>query len=146
MNPSTIFIFSNIFVVFGWLLLVFCPNWKHTKKLILNGIIVLFTILYTYLIGKDISDFDPNSFSTLANVKSLFQNDNAVAAGWLHYLAFDLFVGLYIVQESIKLNISRWQYTFILPFVFMFGPVGYLLFFVIKSILSKNRKDEKFQL
>ncbi|MBK7637973.1 MAG: DUF4281 domain-containing protein [Saprospiraceae bacterium] len=26
----------------------------------------------------------------MANVKALFQNGDAVAAGWLHYLAFDL--------------------------------------------------------
>ncbi|MGL1539768.1 abscisic acid-deficient protein Aba4 family protein, partial [Vibrio parahaemolyticus] len=49
--------------------------------------------------------------STLANVKALFQNDSAVAAGWLHYLAFDLFVGAYVVRRSIARGISRLLYT-----------------------------------
>jgi hypothetical protein len=89
------------------------------------------------LILKDIGDFRADSFSTLANVKALFQNDNAVAAGWFHYLAFDLFVGAYIVRKSISLGISRWLYTLALPFTFMFGPMGYLIFFIVKSLKTK---------
>ena len=100
MNASSIFSFGNSFVLLGWLLLIFVPNWKFTQTIILNGIIVLFAILYSFLILKDIGDFKADSFSTLANVKALFQNDNAVAAGWMHYLAFDLFVGAYIVRKS----------------------------------------------
>lgn len=122
----------------GWILLVFLPDWKYTQVLILNGVVVFFSILYSYLIGRDIGSFDPNSFSTLANVKALFQNGDAVAAGWLHYLAFDLFVGAYIVRESKKVGTSRWIYTLILPFAFMFGPVGYLIYFIAKTIKNKS--------
>jgi hypothetical protein len=141
MNASTIFSFCNTFVLLGWILLIFLPKWKYTQILILNGIVVLFAVLYAYLFSKDITSFDPNSFSTLENVKALFQNDNAVAAGWIHYLAFDLFVGAYVVKESQKLEISRWVYTVILPFTFMFGPVGYLLFFITKTVKSKSIAD-----
>jgi hypothetical protein len=97
-------------------------------------------VVYTYLILKDIGDFRADSFSSLANVKALFQNDNAVAAGWFHYLAFDLFVGAYIVRKSISLGISRVFYTLALPFTFMFGPMGYLMFFIIKSLKTKSLK------
>jgi hypothetical protein len=141
MNASSIFSFGNTFVLFGWILLIFVPKWKFTQIIILNGIVVLFAVLYTYVFSKDIGNFDPNSFSTLENVKVLFQNDNAVAAGWLHYLAFDLFVGAYVVKESQKLGISRWIYTLILPFTFMFGPVGYLLFFITKTAKTKSIAD-----
>lgn len=138
MNASSIFSFGNSFVLIGWILLVFLPDWKYTQVLILNGVVVFFSILYSYLIGRDIGSFDPNSFSTLANVKALFQNGDAVAAGWLHYLAFDLFVGAYIVRESKKVGTSRWIYTLILPFAFMFGPVGYLIYFMTKTIQNKS--------
>ncbi len=138
MNASSIFSFGNSFVLLGWVLLIFVPNWKFTQTVILNGIIILFAVLYSFLILRDIGDFKAESFSTLANVKALFQNDNAVAAGWMHYLAFDLFVGAYIVKKSKELHISRWLYMFTLPFTFMFGPIGYLLFFVFKSIKTKS--------
>lgn len=138
MNASTIFSFANSFVLLGWILLIFLPKWKHTQTIILNGMILFFAILYAYLLLKDIGSFSMESFSTLANVKALFQNDNAVAVGWLHYLAFDLFVGAYIVRKSQALQISRWLYTIPLPFTFMFGPVGYLLFFIIKTVKTQS--------
>lgn len=141
MNASSIFQFGNSFILLGWILLIFAPNWKLTQSIILNGIIVLFAAIYSFLILKDIGDFKADSFSTLANVKELFQNDNAVAAGWFHYLAFDLFVGAYIVRTAKKLNISRWWATLALPFTFMFGPMGYLIFFTIKTIKSVSKND-----
>ncbi len=138
MNATSIFSFGNSFVLLGWILLIFLPKWKHTQTIILNGMIVLFALIYSYLLLKDIGSFSIDSFSTLANVKALFQNDNAVAMGWIHYLAFDLFVGAYIVKKSQQLQISRWLYTLPLPFTFMFGPVGYLLFFLIKTFKTNT--------
>ncbi len=140
MNATTLFSFGNTFVLLGWLFLLFLPNWKLTKPLILSAIILILAVLYSFLILKDIGNFKPDSFSTLANVKALFQNDNALAAGWLHYLAFDLLVGTYIVNDAQKHQISRWFYTIPLPFTFMFGPLGYLIYFVIKTIKTKTLK------
>lgn len=136
MNASSIFQFGNSFIIFGWLLLIIAPNWKHTQNIILNGFILLFSVIYAFLILKDIGDFKADSFNSLASVKTLFQNDNAVAAGWFHYLAFDLFVGAYIVRKAKELHISRWWATLALPFTFMFGPMGYLIFLIIKTIKS----------
>ena len=138
MDAAKIFQIGNSFIILGWILLIFVPKWKHTQNIVLNGMIVLYSMVYGYLILKDIGDFNPESFNSLANVKALFQNDNAVAAGWFHYLAFDLFVGAYIVRKSISLGISRWLYTLALPFTFMFGPMGYLIFFIVKSIKTKS--------
>ncbi|MDP1813525.1 MAG: ABA4-like family protein [Leadbetterella sp.] len=140
MDAASIFSLGNSCILIGWILLIFLPNWKYTQASILNGLIVLYALVYTYLILKDIGDFRADSFSSLANVKALFQNDNAVAAGWFHYLAFDLFVGAYIVRKSISLGISRVFYTLALPFTFMFGPMGYLIFFIIKSLKTKSLK------
>lgn len=140
MDAASIFSLGNSCILIGWILLIFLPNWKYTQASILNGLIVLYAVVYTYLILKDIGDFRADSFSSLANVKALFQNDNAVAAGWFHYLAFDLFVGAYIVRKSISLGISRVFYTLALPFTFMFGPMGYLIFFIIKSLKTKSLK------
>lgn len=141
MDASSIFSLGNSVILLGWIILIFFPTWKHSQVFIMNGLIVLYSVVYAFLILKDIGDFNPASFSTLANVKALFQNDNAVAAGWFHYLAFDLFVGAYIVRKSISLGISRWLYTLALPFTFMFGPMGYLIFFIIKSLKIKSLSE-----
>lgn len=141
MQAAEIFSICNKVILLGWVLLIFLPNWKYTQAIILNGLIVTFAALYSFIILKDIGNFNPDSFSTLAKVKALFQNDDAVAAGWIHYLAFDLFVGAYIVRKSKEIQLSRVLYTICLPFTFMFGPMGYLLFVVFKTIKTKSLND-----
>lgn len=138
MDADAIFSFGNAFVLIGWILLLFNPGWKYTFTIITNGVIIVLATIYTILIGSGIGNFNPDSFSTLQNVKVLFQDDVAVAAGWLHYLAFDLLAGVYIVKSSQKLDIPRWLYTLPLPFTFMFGPFGFLLYFIIKTLKTKS--------
>lgn len=138
LDASAIFNFGNTFVLLGWLLLVFVPYWKYTQSIIMGGIVIVLAVIYSFLILKDIGNFNPDSFSSLENVMQLFQNEDAVAAGWMHYLAFDLFVGAYIMRKAKSLDISRILATMCLPFTFMFGPMGYLLFFIIKTIKTKS--------
>lgn len=141
MQAAGIFSICNQVILLGWILLIFLPNWKYTQAVILNGLLVVFSSLYAFMIFKDIQYFNPESFSSLANVKALFQSDDAIAAGWIHYLAFDLFVGAYIVQKSKKIGLSRILYTITLPFTFMFGPIGYLLFVIFKTIKTKSLNE-----
>ncbi|MBM1107163.1 DUF4281 domain-containing protein [Aurantibacter crassamenti] len=132
MEPSLIFKICNSFVLIGWILLLFAPKWKLTQNIVVYGVITLLSLVYLALIAPTILNFNPDAFSTLANVKALFQDDAALTAGWVHYLAFDLFVGAYIVRQGIAVEMSRWKYSLCLPFTFMFGPIGLLLFFALK--------------
>ena len=134
MSPATVFQFANLFVLIGWFLLFFAPEWKYTHKVVLQIVVGILAIVYIILIVPALSSFSGDSFSTLANVKALFQDDQAVAAGWIHYLAFDLFVGAYIVKEGIASGLARWKYTVCLPFTFMFGPVGLLFNLIIRRL------------
>ena len=141
MTPSAIFSFGNTFVLLGWILLLAIPNWKYTQAIVLNGVVLVLSILYAFMILKDIGSFNPESFSSLENVKVLFQSDSAVAAGWLHYLAFDLLVGAYIVRKSKEIGLSRLIYSPILFLTFMFGPIGYLTYFIAKTIKIKSLNE-----
>ena len=138
MNPSQIFPLSNSVIFIGWLLLVIFPKWKYTQSIILNGLLVIFAMLYTFLLFKDIGELSADSFGTLAKLKLLFQSDTAVLAGWVHYLIFDLFVGAYIVRKSVEIGLPRIAYTCILPFALMCGPIGYLIFVIAKVIKVKS--------
>jgi hypothetical protein len=138
MNPSAIFSFGNTFVLLGWILLFAAPNWKLSQTIVLHGIILILGLIYSFLILSGLGEFDPSSFSTLEGVKALFQSDQAVAAGWMHYLAFDLFVGAYIVRRSKELGLPRLVYSLILPFAFMFGPIGYVIFVVVRTLKTKS--------
>ena len=138
MNPNALFNFANAFVLIGWILLLALPHWKWTQTIVLKGVILLFAVLYSITLLKGLGSFDVNSFSTLAGVKVLFQSDEAVAMGWLHYLAFDLFVGAYIVRDGQQAGMSRILYSICLPFTFMFGPFGYMLYCIFKALKTKS--------
>ncbi|MDZ4678827.1 MAG: ABA4-like family protein [Saprospiraceae bacterium] len=124
----TIFQFTNTFSLFAWLFLLILPNWKYTLKILASGWVVLLALLYAFLLSQGIGDFSFESFGSIASIRALFQDDMALTAGWIHYLAFDMLVGCLIVHQSKEQGIPRWLYSICLPFTFMFGPVGYLMY------------------
>ena len=54
-------------------------------------------------------------------------------AGWIHYLAFDLFIGGWIAIEADKVGLSRIIQAPILVATFMFGPAGLALFLAMRA-------------
>lgn len=137
---DTIFSVSNLIAMIAWLLLLFAPKWKGTEKAVLSGgVSLLFGGMYALLIGASLTQggMDFMSFSTLEGVHSLFQVKEAVLVGWLHYLAFDLFVGLWEIKDSQKRGVPHLLVIPCLIFTFMMGPVGLLLYFLIRSFYKK---------
>ena len=65
----------------------------------------------------------------------LFTSPWAATAGWVHYLAFDLFIGAWITAEVLRLGIVRLVLIVLLPLTFLFGPIGLLAFFIAKAAL-----------
>ena len=72
-------------------------------------------------------------FDSLENVQKLFTSPWAALAGWVHYLAFDLFMGARIARGMEEQGLPRWPLVALLPLTFMFGPAGYLAFEVLKA-------------
>jgi hypothetical protein len=93
---------------------------------------VLLATAYTALILLFFWDA-PGGFGSLADVQLLFTSPWVALAGWLHYLAFDLWMGARIARESAALKLPRWPLIILLPLTFLFGPAGYLAFETIKA-------------
>lgn len=131
MNPETLFSITNGIALIGWLLLVFAPRWKWTDKLVGSGLIpLLLATVYLILIVLFFGRAE-GGFGSLAEVGKLFRNEWAVLTGWVHYLAFDLFIGNWELRDSQKLGISH---LFVVPclfFTFMLGPIGLLAYFAV---------------
>jgi len=73
-------------------------------------------------------------FSSLASVMELFTKEVAVLAGWVHYLAFDLLIGMWMLEKNKSIGVHQLLMAPCLFFTFMFGPAGFLLFTVISSL------------
>ncbi len=140
MKAETIFSITSTIALLSWVILAVAPRWSWTRKIILSGVIpLLFSIAYLVLIIMFWGQADGN-FNSLGGVMKLFTNEWAVLAGWIHYLAFDLFVGSWEVKDAQEKGVSHW---FVLPclfLTFMFGPIGFLLYYIIRSAALQMRK------
>jgi hypothetical protein len=68
----------------------------------------------------------------------LFKNRTLVTAGWVHYLAFDLLTGIFIRKNAQKHGINHWLIVPCLLFTFMLGPIGLLLYLLLRWVITKN--------
>ena len=95
----------------------------------------LMAVLYSVLITVYFFRVEGGGFSSLAAVQALFTSREVALAGWVHYLTFDLFVGLWIAEKSDSLGIARIVQAPVLVTTFMFGPLGFLMF---QAVLAFN--------
>jgi uncharacterized membrane protein (GlpM family) len=144
MKPETLFQICNSIAPLGWLLLIALPRWKGTRQIVLSGILpLLFGLVYLTLIVLFFGESE-GGFDSLASVSQLFKNPYALVAGWVHYLAFDLFIGSWELKNSQNLGISHWLVVPCLILTFLFGPIGLLLYFIVRLIHTKNLLHENF--
>jgi hypothetical protein len=122
----------------GWLLLVFVPRWKWTARLICPVLIpLLLALVYLWLVVTTFGR-TPGDFNSLAGVSQLFQNPRALLAGWIHYLAFDLFIGSWEVRDAQRAGVHHLLVVPCLLLTFLFGPVGLLLYFALRAALRRK--------
>jgi len=140
MTPTDIFSLANMTAMLMWILMIFLPKWKVTRFFIDYKIIpILLSVAYAIYIIQAIQIGGMMDFSSLKSVMALFTEENAVLAGWIHYLVFDLLVGMWILDQNKDLGIHHILIIPCLLGAFMFGPIGFLLFMIIRFF--KNRQQ-----
>ncbi|WP_114752567.1 ABA4-like family protein [Pleomorphovibrio marinus] len=138
MELETAFTLANSVALISWVLLfVFYPRpWVY--RVLFSVILVFLALFYLIYVIPGLITGGEGDFNSLAGVKSLFDNDEAVLAGWIHYLAFDLFTGMWITQDAFKRGFGRWLILPCLLFTFMLGPTGLLLYFLYRVVKQRR--------
>jgi Domain of unknown function (DUF4281) len=137
MSLDQLFSLGNGLAMTGWvgLLIGAFANPARVWAMRWAGLMIpaVLGIAYVTLIYLGRASFmEGGDFSSIAGVRALFGDDAALVAGWFHYLAFDLFVGAWIVREGRGANINGLLLVPCLLLTFMFGPAGLVLFFAIR--------------
>ena len=135
-SAETLFSVANPLVIPGWLLLIFAPRWRWTLPAVRSLIVPLLGIGYSALIFARFSS-NEGGFGSLAEVQVLFADPYLLVAGWVHYLAFDLFIGSWIVEDALARQVPGWLRIAVLPFTFMFGPMGLLFYLAGRTAFRK---------
>jgi len=144
---SSVFTFQSRLVMVGWLALVCLPFWEYMPATVMAIVLVISaTYAYFILFGRRFDDKgarQPNfkDFASLSGVVKMFANRRAALAGWLHYLAFDLLIGLFIVLDSQQHDISHFMVLPILFFALMIGPAGLVAYFIFRALYTGNFID-----
>jgi hypothetical protein len=138
MTNGQIFSLCNMLAMAGWITLIFLPFWKRRDQYVFSVIIILFAIIYSGLMLSIVDGSILKSYRSLPGVSNLFENSTALLAGWVHYLAFDLLAGIYIIRDGAKNGLNHWLLTPSLLLTFLFGPLGLLLYFLLRWIKTKK--------
>jgi hypothetical protein len=125
---NLLFSIANGATLLAWVMLIALPRWVLLRRAIQVAVVLSLCMLYTVLIQLYFFGVQGGGFFSLAAVQQLFTSPAVALAGWVHYLAFDLFVGLWIAQRADNMALSRWLQAPLLAITFMFGPIGLLLF------------------
>ena len=132
MTPDLMFSIANNAVLPAWILLAVAPRWKVTNWLVHSAAFSLvIAAIYGVVIAMGMGQAE-GGMTSLAGVQQLFANPLVALAGWLHYLAFDLFIGAWETRNARRLGIPHWQVIPCLFFTLMLGPVGLLLYFIVR--------------
>lgn len=135
MNNAQWFQVANTVAMLSWIALVVQPRRVASRlRFIIPGALAL---LYLWAIATSLPESD-GGFDSLEHVKLLFANDRALLAGWVHYLAFDLFIGCWEVIDAQKRGV---RHLFVIPclvLTFMLGPVGLLLYFGVRQLAARE--------
>mgnify|MGYP006187853275 FL=1 len=147
MNWDMIFGFANAWALLGWVILALAPKREIVVPIVFFAGSVLLACLYAGLIiplmAGLISDGGPTGrpaadLTSLAGVMALFDSPGGATIGWIHYLAFDLFVGTWISRNADAHKISRWFQIPILFFTLMAGPIGLLLYLLLRQLKGEK--------
>ena len=141
MSPNRAFSAGGALAMLSWLALsasLFTPDPARSAIWTATTIAVpaILGVAYAILLTRGIRDGTGGGFGSIAAVRRLFSSDAALAAGWIHYLAFDLFVGTWIAREGLAADVPRLLILPCLFATFMVGPVGLVLFLVLRFAIA----------
>jgi len=139
-----LYFWVNFGVLPFWLILIFFPNSNLTKYFITSIFpILLLSGTYIFVLYKSYL----NSYNFIGNfnlylgfdeLSDLFSDKSFLITFWVHFIAINLFVGGWIVKDSQRFMINKMLIILPLIFTYLIGPLGLLLYWLIRIFYAKN--------
>ena len=146
MNPELIFKLASSLALVSWLGLAvspYCAPWSPRVRLAAGYVVpLLLAVVFVVLFAAN--GMAGGGFGSIDAVQRLMAVPGLLTAGWLHYLAFDLFVGAWIAERAGVMAVPHLLLLPLLALTFMFGPAGLLAFYVL-GLLWSRRKTQRLQ-
>ena len=133
MNTDNLFQLASAAVLPGWIALALAPLARARCVMVARIVAVVLAGLYVSLLVSGLAGEGPPpgaGFDTLEGVRLLLSSPQALLAGWVHYLVFDLWVGSWEAEDAAI------PHVLLLPclaLTFLAGPTGLLLYHLLKA-------------
>jgi len=141
---ENIYLWTNFGILPFWLMLIILPNSKFTQFFV-NSIILplILSTIYIYIIYQIILLDEPifdvfKLYLSLDNLYTVFATESFLLVFWLHFLALNLFLGSWISRDGVKYNMSRGLVSVPLILVYFTGPLGLVLYWIIRVFYAKR--------
>lgn len=136
-QDERIFAVVNAVAAAGWLPLIFLPGWRLGRRFVSAWLVpAALGLTYAWLVATALPGAE-GGFGSLAEVAQLFDQPAVLLAGWIHYLAFDLFVGAWEARDARRRKIPHLLVVPCLLLTFALGPVGFLAYLALRAGLRQ---------
>lgn len=141
MNLTTVFSMSSLLVMPFWFLMIVLPRWRWTQRIIASPLIALpAALLYAALVLPQFgSIFAAVINPDLPSIATLLSTPAGATIAWVHFLAFDLFVGRWAYLDSRERSINALLMAPILFFILMLGPIGLAAYLAARTLAAPAR-------
>ena len=144
MDWNAVFGAVNLLALLAWAALILLPRWPALLSGLLYFGVGLLCLVYSLALIAVLGGFIPTGnggadFSSIEGVRSIFASDVGVTIGWTHYLAFDLFVGLWIARDADAKSISRILQAPVLLATFLAGPLGLGVWLLLREPSARRQ-------
>ena len=142
MNHDQLFNLINLTVMPFWLLMIALPRWRWTRRIIASPLIALPpALIYAFLVVPQMGGLLASLVSPGVDaVAQLLGTPAGTTIAWAHFLAFDLLIGRWAYLDSQQRGIHYFLMVPVLFFIFMLGPLGYLLYLGLQGIYTMRRR------
>lgn len=141
---NTVFTVTNLIALIGWVLLLAAPRKPLTHSVVLYlgvGLLCLIYLVCFVLVAGGFADpvlaagatVQPITLTSITGIRAFFQSDGGIVIGWTHYLAFDLFTGMWIARDADAKGFGRLVQLPFLFLTFMLGPIGLLSWLAVRE-------------
>jgi hypothetical protein len=141
-SSELLFTVGNALILPAWGLILLAPHsritdWVFTRARL--SPLHLLALFYAFAVVPALfaspESLEALARPTLEGVKGLLGSDSGAAAGWIHYLCFDLYVGVSVWRSAREKKLSFLWVSPVLTMVLFFGPLGWLSYEALSRVV-----------
>jgi hypothetical protein len=136
MDPALLFSLAFPLAVPFWALMIFAPGWSWTRRIIGSPLIVVPPVLvYALAVLPELATVLPAvTDPTPDRVAALLGGPVGAAAGWAHFIAFDLFVGRWMYLDARERGLHPLLMAPVLVLTILLAPLGLLVHLAVRAV------------